>query len=37
MNAADAPVMAAIVAIISLLLRLQAVLDDDVVLFVSVL
>jgi len=37
MNAADAPVMAAIVAIILLLQNLQEVLGDDVVLFVSVL
>ncbi len=35
MNAVDAPVMAAIVAIISLLPHLQAVLDNDVALFAS--
>ena len=33
MNAVDAPVIAAIVAIIFLLLHLQAVLGVDVVLF----
>ena len=32
MNAVDAPIIAAIIAITYLLLRLQAVLDDDVAL-----
>ena len=33
MNAVDAPAIAAIIAIIFLLLHLQAVLGDDVALF----
>jgi len=37
MNAADAPEIAAIIAITFLLLRLQAVLGDDVALFASAL
>jgi hypothetical protein len=37
MNAVDAPAIAAIVAITFLLLRLLAVLGDDVALFASAL
>ena len=37
MKAVDAPVIAAIVAIIFQLLHLQAMLDDDVALFASAL